>query len=218
MQQDPLRSSVICIFLLNVLFSFILLTGSSCFILNFNILIYILWTILVFIKFYTNSARLLFGLMESNRSLIILIIEFMHIFQYGVIFNKMIFSNIDLLNKALLIVVLMFLKIKIRKLFRCNLVSLEDLLKLNYLCHLTRKFSNFSQFYLFLVNLFCIHMKRVVAFLIYAASFMLVIAIAFCQSNLFWDCANGFVNSFSVHNDFNATNNFIRFLNFTQFC
>ena len=29
------------------------------------------------------------------------------------------------------------------------------------------------------------------------------------------DCANGFVNIFSVHNDLNATNNFIRFLNFT---
>ena len=38
----------------------------------------------------------------------------------------------------------------------------------------------------------------------------------FCQSNLFWDCANGFVNIFSVNNDFNnTTNNFIRFLNFT---
>ena len=128
----------------------------------------------------------------------------------------MTFSNIDLLNKALLIVVLVFLKIKIRKVFCCNLVSLEDLLKLNYLCHLIRKFSNFSQFYLSLVNLFCIHMKRVFAFLNYAASFILVIAIVFCQSNLFWDCANGFVNFFSVHNDFNETNNFIRFLNFTN--
>ena len=58
-------------------------------------------------------------------------------------------------------------------------------------------------------------MKRVSAFLYYTASFILVIAIVFCQSNLFWDCANGFVNIFSVHNDFNATNNFIRFLNFT---
>ena len=37
---------------------------------------------------------------------------------------------------------------------------------------------------------------------------MLIIAIAFCQSHLFWDCANGFVNIFSVHNDFNAINNF----------
>ena len=44
---------------------------------------------------------------------------------------------------------------------------------------------------------------------------MLVIAIAFCQSNLFWDCANSFVNIFNVHNDFNATKNFLRFLNFT---
>ena len=58
-------------------------------------------------------------------------------------------------------------------------------------------------------------MKRVFAFLNYAASFILVIAIVFCQSNLFWDCANGFVNFFSANNDFNATNNFIKFLNFT---
>ena len=74
-----LRSSAICIFLRNLLFSFILLTCSSCFILNFNILLYILLTVLVFIKLYTNSAGLLFRLMESNRSLIILIIEFIHI-------------------------------------------------------------------------------------------------------------------------------------------
>ena len=45
---------------------------------------------------------------------------------------------------------------------------------------------------------------------------MLVIAIGFYQSNLFWDCANGIVNIFSVYNDFNATNNFIRYLNFTN--
>ena len=42
---------------------------------------------------------------------------------------------------------------------------------------------------------------------------MLVIAIVLCQ--LFWDCADIFVNIFNVHNDFNATNNFIRFWNFT---
>ena len=58
-------------------------------------------------------------------------------------------------------------------------------------------------------------MKRVFTFLYYTASFILVIAIVSCQSNLFWDCANSFVNIFNVHNDFNATNNFIRFLNFT---
>ena len=58
-------------------------------------------------------------------------------------------------------------------------------------------------------------MKRVSASLFYTASFILVIAIVFRQSNLFWDCANGFVNIFSVHNHFNATNNFLRFLNFT---
>ena len=54
------------------------------------------------------------------------------------------------------------------------------------------------------------------AFLYYTASFILVIAIAFCQSNLLWDCANGFANIFSVHNDFNATNNLVRFLSFME--
>ena len=153
--------------------------------------------------------------MENNRSLIYLITEFIHIFQNGAIFNKMTFSNIELSKKALLIVVPVFLKVKIRRVLRHRIVNLEDLLKLNNICHLIRKFSNLSQFYLSLVNFFSIHMKRVSAFLYYTASFILVIAIVFCQSNLFWDCANGFVNIFSVHNDFNATNNFIRFLNFT---
>ena len=37
-----------------------------------------------------------------------------------------------------------------------------------------------------------------------------------CPSNLFWDCANSIVNIFSVHNDFNATNNFFKFS--MQFC
>ena len=41
------------------------------------------------------------------------------------------------------------------------------------------------------------------AFLHYTASFILFIAIVFSKSNLFWDCANGFVNMFSVHNVFN---------------
>ena len=88
-------------------------------------------------------------------------------------------------------------------------------MKLNYLFHLIRKFLNFSQFYLSLVNFFCAHMKRVFVFLYYTASFILVIAIVFCRCNLFWDTANDILNIFSVHNDFNATNNSIRFLNFT---
>ena len=106
----PLRSSAICIFMLNLLFSFILLTCSFCFILNFNILIYILFTVLVFATFYSNSAGLLFILMENNRSLIYLVTEFIHIFRNGAIFDKMTFSNIELPKKALLNVVPVFLK------------------------------------------------------------------------------------------------------------
>ena len=124
----------------------------------------------------------MFRLMESKRSLINLIIDFIYIFQYDVIFNKMTFSNINLSNKALLIAVLVFLKVKIWKL--CNIVSSEDLLKLNDLYHLIRKFLNFSRLYLSLVIFFSIHMKRVFAFLYYTASFTVVIAIAFCQSIL----------------------------------
>ena len=192
----PLRSSAIFIFLLNLLFSFILLTCSFCFISNFNISVYILFTVLVFIIFYTDSAGLLFRLMESSRSLIYLIAEFIHIFQYCAIFNKTAFSNINLSKKALLIVVFVFQKIKIRKALLCNIVSSKDLLKLNNLCHLIRKFSNFSQIHVSLVSFFYIHMKLVSAFLYYSASFMLVIAIAIvlCQSDLFWDCVYGFVN------------------------
>ena len=112
--------------------------------------------------------------MENNRSLIHLITEFIHILQNGAIFNKMNFSNIKILKKALLIAVLVFLKVKIRKALRCNIVSSEDLLKLNNICHLLRKFSNLLQFCLSLVNFFGIHMERVPVFLYYTASFMLV--------------------------------------------
>ena len=52
----PLRSSAYCIFMLNLLFNFILLTCPFCFIFNFNILIYIFFTVLVFATFYINSA------------------------------------------------------------------------------------------------------------------------------------------------------------------
>ena len=55
-------------------------------------------------------------------------------------------------------------------------------------------------------------MKRAFSFLYYAASFLLVIAIVFYKSYIFWDCANGLVKTFSVHNEFNAFNNFMRFL------
>ena len=141
--------------------------------------------------------------------------RFIHIIQYGAIFNKLTFANINLLNKALLIVVIVFVKVKIRKAFRCNIVSSEDLLKLNHLCHLITEFSNFSQFYLSLVIFFCIHIKHVFAFLYNTASFILVTAIVFCQPNFLGDCANGFANVFSVHNDFNTISDFIRLLNFT---
>ena len=142
-------------------------------------------------------------------------IEFIHNFQYGVIFNKMNFSNINLLEKALLIVVLVFLELKIRNASRCNIVSSEDL-KLKAisanLCHLIRKFSHFSQFYLSLVN-FLVFNETCVCFLILHCftytSYTSYTSI--CLSNLFWDCANSIVNIFSVHNDFNATNNFLNF-------
>ena len=139
--------------------------------------------------------------------------EFIHVFQDSMIFKKMTFSNFTLSKKALFIVVSVFLEVKIRKALRCSIVSFDELLKSNEIFHLIKKFSNLSLFYLSLVNFFSTHMKSV--FLYYTATFILVIAIVFCQSDLLWDCVNGFVNIFSVYNDFNATNNFIRFLTFT---
>ena len=70
------------------------------------------------------------------------------------------------------------------------------------------KFSNLSKFCLSSVNFFRIHMKCVSDFLYYATSSITVIAIVFCQSKLFWDCAIGFVNILSVHNDFHSIDNF----------
>ena len=138
--------------------------------------------------------------------------EFIHVFQDSMIFKKMTFSNFTLSKKALFIVVSVFLEVKIRKALRCSIVSFDELLKSNEIFHLIKKFSNLSLFYLSLVNFFSTHMKSV--FLYYTATFILVIAIVFCQSDLLWDCVNGFVNIFSVYNDFNATNN-LRFLSFT---
>ena len=59
--------------------------------------------------------------------------------------------------------------------------------------------------FLTILSLWWIFETRV-AFLHYTASFILVTAIVFCQSNLFWDCANNFVNIFRVHHDFDANN------------
>ena len=126
-RNSTARFSVIYIYLLNLLFSFLLLTFSSCFILNINILIYILLAVFVFIKFYTNSAGFLFRLVKSNRSLIMLIMEFIHFFQYQSVFN------ITLPNKTLLFMVLIFLKVKIRKALCCNILSSGYFMKLNYL-------------------------------------------------------------------------------------
>ena len=48
-----------------------------------------------------------------------------------------------------LIAFLVFLKVKIKKALHYNIISSEDFLKLNNLCHLMRKFSNFSVLSLF---------------------------------------------------------------------
>ena len=74
----------------------------------------------------------------------------------------------------------------------------------------------FLTIFCFLVNFFYIHVKCMFAFLYNAASFIPIIKIFVCQCNLFWDCAYGFANIFEVHNDFNTTINFIRFLNSTN--
>ena len=74
-----------------------------------------------------------FRLVKSNSSMITLITEFKHTFQYVAMFSKMTFSKINLLNKVLLIVVLAFLNIKTGKAFHCSIISSEEFLKINYL-------------------------------------------------------------------------------------
>ena len=59
------------------------------------------------------------------------------------------------------------------------------------------------------------HMKFVFPYLYNPASYILIIATKVYEFNLFWDCAKAFVKIFNIHNDFNATYNFIRFFKFT---
>ena len=80
-----------------------------------------------------------------------------------------------------LIVALVFLNVKIRKALRCNIVSSKDLLKLNNLCHLIRKFTNFSQIYLSLVNFFLCSYETRVCFLI----LLCIIYASYSNSNSF---------------------------------
>ena len=66
------------------------------------------------------------------------------------------------------------------------------------------------------LSLFRKSMERVFAFLNYTASFILVTATAFSKPNLFWGCANGFVN-FLVHiMILTQITISLRFLNFTD--
>ena len=95
----------------------------------------------------------------------------------------MTFSNINLLTKTLLIVVLVFLKGKIRKAFRCNIVNSEDLLKLIYPCHLIRSFQISHNFICFGEVFFWTYVKRILAFSRYTALFIVIITIDICQSN-----------------------------------
>ena len=176
----PSRSSGICMFLLNFLFSFILLTFLSCFILN--LMIHILLTVLVVIKFYTNTAGFLFRLVDGNRSLITLIMELINTFQYGALINKMTFSNINLLNKAILIMVPMFLEMNIRKAFYCNIVSSENFLELNYLkliMSANKEVFNFLTI-LFFGEIILNSQGICVCFFTNAASFILIITIFVC--------------------------------------
>ena len=79
--------------------------------------------------------------------------EFIHIFQYGLIFNKITVSNINLLKKAFL---LPLQYCQLRGFIEVKLLQKITISRNN---HLIKKFSNFSQYYLSLVNFFCIHMK-----------------------------------------------------------
>ena len=128
-----------------------------------------LWQCYFFTKLSNNSAVFLFKLMESNGWLINLIMESIHIFQYGAIFKKMTFSNIILPNKALLIVVLVFLIVKFGKAFCCNVVSTENFLKRSYLkSYLYQQICKFLNFHGFISLwwIFFVYMKCVLCFFI----------------------------------------------------
>ena len=110
--------------------------------------------------------------MGDTRSLIILIMEFRHSFQYGAIFNKMTFSNINLLRKALLIVVLVILKVKIRKAFRCQYCQFGEFIEVKLSMSPNKKVFKFLTTLSLFSDFFCIHMKRLFAFLYYTTSFI----------------------------------------------
>ena len=106
-------------FFKNLLLSFILLKFSFYLIFSFKILIYIFSTVLVFIRFFTKSALCLFKFLESNKSLIILVVGPIRIFQHNAMFNKMSLPNINFLIKVLLIVLLMFKFVFVFFILRC---------------------------------------------------------------------------------------------------
>ena len=174
------------------------------------------WQFEFSIKFYNDSVLYSFKIFEVTKSLILYVIESIPICQYSVIFNKMAITNIIFSYIVLLIVPLVFHRLKIKS----NPLQhrrLEDALKRNYLkssLYQLLRFLNFQNS-LFEKTFFVIIWNLYWPFLNYAVSFWLIAAIYFYQWSLFWAFVDDIVNIFNVLLDLNPTNNFKGFLNFT---
>ena len=174
------------------------------------------WQFEFSIKFYNDSVLYSFKIFEVTKSLILYVIESIPICQYSVIFNKMAITNIIFSYIVLLIVPLVFHRLKIKN----NPLQhrrLEDALKRNYLkssLYQLLRFLNFQNS-LFEKTFFVIIWNLYWPFLNYAVSFWLIAAIYFYQWSLFWAFVDDIVNIFNVLLDLNPTNNFKGFLNFT---
>ena len=174
------------------------------------------WQFEFSIKFYNDSVLYSFKIFEVTKSLILYVIESIPICHYSVIFNKMAITNIIFSYIVLLIVPLVFHRLKIKN----NPLQhrrLEDALKRNYLnssLYQLLRFLNFQNS-LFEKTFFVIIWNLYWPFLNYAVSFWLIAAIYFYQWSLFWAFVDDIVNIFNVLLDLNPTNNFKGFLNFT---
>ena len=130
------------------------------------------WQFEFSIKFYNDSVLYSFKIFEVTKSLILYVIESIPICQYSVIFNKMAITNIIFSYIVLLIVPLVFHRLKVKN----NPLQhrrLEDALKRNYLkssLYQLLRFLNFQNS-LFEKTFFVIIWNLYWRFLYYAISF-----------------------------------------------
>ena len=170
------------------------------------------WQFEFSIKFYNDSVLYSFKIFQVTKSLILYVIESIPICHYSVIFNKMAITNIIFSHIVLIIVPLVFHRLKMKN-TPLQYWRLEDALIRNYLkssLYQLLRFLNFQNS-LFEKSFFVIIWNLYWPFLYYAVSFWLIAAIYFYQWSLFWAFAD---DIFNVLLDLNPSNNFKGFLNF----